>query len=468
METKTSEKELPYLPFGLEILKFIQAENGETVAAVRMRDPAFAWFVENTGNEIAAFVRRFELSHLPYQDGDAWTRDVLTEFYGGVPEDDTEARAGRVAMINAAVPFLCERLRELRERTGTPALLFADLVLPPSGVPSFDDLLHEYVDQERKARRVSERKKNRAKGSKHPTETPVATFRAAVPKTSIMLRSKVANQFEDVAREGVAFYKNGKRGELKNCLVTCGVPDGATIQGRLPYTEFDKAVNDAVTTLHDRGNEIITAEMVARAVFGFTKCEYISPAMTQKIEESIDKQRRMFVTIDYSPEVTDEGVKQTSGKRDKILYLESYLLPADKITATVTGTTKDAYRLRGVPILYEHSQRLKQVASLPPSLLKITDGKGKVVANTERRVAYKRHMLQRIEQMKHGLDSKVISFSSMAEAAGQDYGTLTRKEKHGVSKYARDVLDHFTRKGYIQGYSLKKQGQAITGAEVEL
>ena len=462
MQSEHNKGGMPYLPFGLEALKFFKAENGETAAVVQMRDPAFAWFVENTGDEIAAFARRLDWSNPLYQDDDAWTRDVVTEFYGGVPEDDPEARRGRIALINAAVPFLCERLRELREQTENPALLFADLINPPSGVPSFDDLLHEYVEQERRGRRVSKRAGKKSKERKHTTDIPAETLRAIVPKTSLMLRSKVANCLEDVlsSRDGETLYAVGTNKAPKFSFVSCDLPN-VSIVGRGVHTEFDKAVNDAVTALHINENKLFTTEMVARVMFGMRESEKPSPAIVAKIKQSIEKQAVTRVSI-----LHDIGAD--GRPNENTLRFSSYLLPVEEYRVRISGEVRDAYKLMKTPALYEYSAQLKQVATIPAALLDVRDKNGERVLNTEHRIAYKRHMLQRIEQMKHGGNSNVILFSSMAAAAGQDYGALTKKGRHGVADYARDVLDHFKREGHIRDYRLQKKGKAITGAVVSV
>ena len=295
-----------------------------------------------------------------------------------------------------------------------------------------------------------------------------------IPKKHIIPNNKLANSLtKDIIGAGIIELdvSGKKEPELLTRCILNYEGDNVKLSSRQPFTEYDRNVADAVTSLYEYGDasHIITAAQVYRAMVHATKTETPSAQQIGAVTKSLDKMRFVRVQIDCSQEfahrkVSLNGAQVTGGK------IDTYLLPLEKIEVTAGGQRVSAYKIMKSPILYEYSRLTGQVLTVPAALLDVRDNSGAKVSNTELRIAAKGYLLRRISVMKGKTGvrkSHTIKYSSLYEEVcpGQ---TLQRVEQQRLRDYIAIVLESWTRKGFIRGYTEIKQGNKKIGVEIKL
>lgn len=299
-------------------------------------------------------------------------------------------------------------------------------------------------------------------------------LQSLIPQKHLIPNNKLANSLtKDIIGAGIIELKvSGKKEPelLTRCILNYE-GDNVKLSSRQPFTEYDRNVADAVTSLYEYGDSshIITAAQVYRAMVHATKTETPSAQQIGAVTKSLDKMRFVRVQIDCSQELTRRkvslnGAQVTSGK------IDTYLLALEKIEVTAGGQRVSAYKIMKPPILYEYSSLTRQVLTVPAALLDVRDNTGVKVSNTELRIAAKGYLLRRISVMKGksgARQSHTIKYSSLYEEVcpGQ---TLRRVEQQRLRDYTAIVLENWTWKGFISGYTETLQGNKKIGVEIKL
>ena len=299
-------------------------------------------------------------------------------------------------------------------------------------------------------------------------------LQSLVPQKHLIPNNKLANSLtKDIIGAGIIELKvSGKKEPelLTRCILNY---EGANVKlsSRQPFTEYDRNVADAVTSLYEYGDSrhIITASQVYRTMVHATKTETPSAQQIGAVTKSLDKMRFVRVQIDCSQELTRRkvslnGAQVTSGK------IDTYLLALEKIEVTAGGQRVSAYKIMKPPILYEYSSLTGQVLTVPAALLDVRDNTGVKVSNTELRIAAKGYLLRRISVMKGKAGARqnhMIKYNSLYEEVcpGQ---TLRRVEQQRLRDYTALVLENWTRQGFISGYTETLQGNKKIGVEIKL
>ena len=290
-----------------------------------------------------------------------------------------------------------------------------------------------------------------------------------LPKSHVMPNNKLANKLTsfdsshliDAAIIDLVVSGRGK-GEVTTRCVLSYEGDSVTLSSRQPFTEYDRNVADAVTSLYEYGDpsHIITPATVYRAMVHQTNTETPSAQTLGAVTRSLDKMRFVRVQIDCTDElkrrrVSLDGAQISGGK------IDTYLLALDKIDVMASGKRVTAYKIIKAPVLYDYAKLTNQVLTVPSKLLDIPNQ-----SNSEQRIAIKGYLLRRIKVMQgKTAQSNRILFEKVYEAAGKPEATST--EKGRIKEYITAVLDYWITEKFIKGYTIIKDGRSVTGIEIQ-
>lgn len=298
-------------------------------------------------------------------------------------------------------------------------------------------------------------------------------LKSLIPQKHLIPNNKLANVLtQDIIDAGMIELdvSGRKEPELITRCVLNYEGDNVKLSSRQPFTEYDRNVADAVTSLFEYGDasHIITAAQVFRAMVHATETETPSPQQIGAVTKSLDKMRFVRVQIDCTDELTRRkvslnGAQITSGK------IDTYLLTLKKLEVMAGGQKVTAYKIMEAPILYDYSRLIGQVLTVPAALLDIRDKNEARVSNTERRIAIKGYLLRRISVMK-GKTGEKKSRHIMFEDAYKNVceGTPSEKDQRLIREYIDLVLQDWTRRRFIVGYSVLTKGKKKTGVEISL
>ena len=272
------------------------------------------------------------------------------------------------------------------------------------------------------------------------------------PKTHIQPISKVARKLIG-AENGTSYLVNstGDNEAKQSVLTFLSLSyDGDDLEISRPLTGYDEEIHNAVATLYVAGNRTFTARQVYQTITG-SKTNPKKEKLAE-IEASLDKQRRTFVTLDWSKELRGktaeiDGETITADQ----CHLETYMLDADKTRIkTAKGTVVNGYVLARPPILYQHARTTKQLISYPQALLEAT---ATVASKTNTNMLMRSYLIMRIKTMtRPGAKLvKQIRYDTVFEKAGAN--PKERKDKARLVKTIKKYLDAFVKEGLIAGWS---------------
>lgn len=311
-----------------------------------------------------------------------------------------------------------------------------------------------------------------------------------LPKNHVIPNNKLAN----IMTRGIIdidkiTLEESRRGAKKPVETTCTLTyegDKVHLSGRQPFTEYDRNVYNAVSSLYVYGDQshIVTPAMVYRAMTGLTDSEKPTAGQLAAVKRSLDKMRFIRARIDCTEELKARRItlnsKQINGGE-----IDTYLLAADAIKVQAGGKTVRAYRIIKTPILYEYAAAVKQVSTVPASVLGVkeisemtVDGVktltiGQRLPNTESRILIKGYLIRRIEGMKgkNSLNNPVIvlyDYERDGETHKGLYSIAGKPNAKGLEakRIRTDVgtmLAYWAATGYIKSFEAQTQGRKITG-----
>ena len=290
-----------------------------------------------------------------------------------------------------------------------------------------------------------------------------------LPQKHVMPNNKLANKltsFEnshliDAKKIDLVVSGRGKT-EVKTRCILSYEGDSVTLSSRQPFTEYDRNVADAVTSLYEYGDpsHIITPATVYRAMVHQTNRETPSAQTLGAVTRSLDKMRFVRVLIDCTKELKSrkanlDGAQITGGK------IDTYLLALEKIEVMASGKKVTAYKIIKAPVLYDYARLTNQVLTVPAKLLDVPNQ-----SNSEQRIAIKGYLLRRIKVMQGRTpQSNRILFEKVFEAAGKLDATKT--EKRRIREYTAAVLDYWKAERFIKGYTIAKDGNSVIGIDIQ-
>lgn len=276
------------------------------------------------------------------------------------------------------------------------------------------------------------------------------------PKNFIMPNSKLINS---IAKYGAAGYD-----EITATKVLPKYPDIKTTATlifdeniSLPknFTQYDRAVFNAICSIYEAGNNAFTPTMVFRTMTGRTKEETIDPSNLTRVVNSIEKQRATLVKIDCSGEFE---------KRKDVPNIKSFddnILPVRAATIIINGTETRGYAFRGKPLLYEYCGYTKQIITVPIHLLNT-----KTVKNTPEIIVIKEYLIRQIELLKHTQrNNNNILYDTIFSECGITTDNRTTLKRY--RDYIKKLLEIWIEKDYIKAYKEYKRGAKIMGVEIK-
>lgn len=223
--------------------------------------------------------------------------------------------------------------------------------------------------------------------------------------------------------------------------------EGADASLSKPISTYDKLVHNAVASLWAAGVTVVTSGQVYIAMTGSRS--YPSKKAISEVEQSLDKQRFIAVTLDYSEEFRDRPLPRP----EKRAY---YMLNADKTwIRNQRGELVNGYVINQEPVLYMHARETRQLISYPQSLLEATAAE---VNSTNRSLVIRDYLLERIKTMSRPGSklSKNIRYESLYEAAGSE--AANRKQTKQMRDTAKRILDILRAEKFIAGWSEYEDG----------
>lgn len=311
-------------------------------------------------------------------------------------------------------------------------------------------------------------------------EKMLPTLQSKLPEWHTMPIQKLASELQhDLINTGAVdliVAGKGKKNEITSyVLATYEQPDAITMTGK-PYTEFDRQVQDAVSSLWEYGHEshIVTPDMVARAMTHKTQTEKVSPQFKGAVTKSIEKMRRIHVILDATEEIKKRKIVPDVELVDSF-KIDDYLLVLKGIEIGAGGKTVKGYLIQSEPLLLTYAKRTKQLATVDARLLDIkeVDKKGNItvsIKSNESRVAVNGYLLRRIAVMKNDRTNKkpkqsnIILFESLFKETGIPHDSNAANTK----KYTFQVLDYFKAMNYIKGYTARKNRKSFDAVIINL
>ena len=316
---------------------------------------------------------------------------------------------------------------------------------------------------------------------------------SVLPEKYVVPNNKLANTMtKGIIDIGRITLEESRRGAKKLVETTCILTyegDNVHLSGRQPFTEYDRNVYNAVSSLYVYGDQshVVTPAMVYRAMTGLTDSEKPTAGQLAAVTRSLDKMRFIRARIDCTEELKMRRItlnsKQINGGE-----IDTYLLTADAIKVQAGGQTVRAYRIIKTPILYEYAAAVKQVLTLPASVLDVkeiseltVDGTKKLTVgarlpNTESRILIKGYLIRRIEGMKgkNGLSNPVISLYDYQRDGETHQGLYSiagkpdadRKEMQRIREDAEKMLAYWAATGYIKAFEAQTERKKITGYKI--
>lgn len=316
---------------------------------------------------------------------------------------------------------------------------------------------------------------------------------SVLPEKYVVPNNKLANTMtRGIIDIGRITLEESRRGAKKLVETTCILTyegDNVHLSGRQPFTEYDRNVYNAVSSLYVYGDQshVVTPAMVYRAMTGLTDSEKPTAGQLAAVTRSLDKMRFIRARIDCTEELKMRRItlnsKQINGGE-----IDTYLLTADAIKVQAGGQTVRAYRIINTPILYEYAAAVKQVLTLPASVLDVkeisevtVDGAKKLtigarLPNTESRILIKGYLIRRIEGMKgkNGLSNPVISLYDYQRDDETHQGLYSiagkpdadRKEMQRIREDAEKMLAYWAATGYIKAFEAQTERKKITGYKI--
>jgi hypothetical protein len=100
-------------------------------------------------------------------------------------------------------------------------------------------------------------------------------LQSILPQKHVKPNNKLANEItKDFINEGEISLNVGRRGSKREIITKAMLSyqdEKISLSGRIAFTPYDREVHDGVVTLYVAGNEVITPEMVYRAMNGMTE-----------------------------------------------------------------------------------------------------------------------------------------------------------------------------------------------------
>lgn len=322
-----------------------------------------------------------------------------------------------------------------------------------------------------------------AKENPEDAKEIIETLNSVLPDKFVSANNKLANMMTKDIIDAVAAEINVSKSKKKPIITTCVMTyegDNVKLSGRHTFTEYDRNVYDAVSSLYVYGNQSMTPAMVYRAMNGLTETEKPTAGQLEDVMQSLDKMRFIRARIDCTEELKARNIKLNS-RQINGGEIDTNLLMAKWIKVYVGGQVVRALKLVDVPILYEYASAVNQVLTFPASALDIkeinADGSiGARLPNTEPRIRIKGYLLRRIEGMKgkNKLKSPIIALYDYEKDSERHRGLFSiagnpdpsRTEAARIREDAEKMLAYWAATGTIKKFEAQRERKKIIGYKI--
>lgn len=296
------------------------------------------------------------------------------------------------------------------------------------------------------------------------------------PKALVIPNNKLSNTMPlfDGAGEYILNVLKKKNKQIQTSVFLSYNDDNISMSR--PFTPFDRAVYNGISSIYEAGNIDFTPAIVWRAMNGLTDNEKPCKSEIDAVTRAIDKMRFIEIRIDCTAELNAYRVEMDK-EQIKGGIIKNYLLPAKGITLwTDNGTIIDAYTFMDVPPLLLYADTLKQVIRVSPQVLHIADKDNVPIARTDTRLLLRNALIVRVNHMQHTrAANRVIRLYDYTKSGKEHKGLFSQIDKNDVSREeARRmradielILNYWTRIGYIAGYTPCAESKGhVTGYEI--
>ena len=226
------------------------------------------------------------------------------------------------------------------------------------------------------------------------------------------------------------------------------------LKGTENITEYDKSVhNMAISMAKANKHGCFTAKQLATALmYGDNpKNSRPSPQQIGAVTKSIEKQRHIDITIDWTEHIklnSKGNLPEEVARYQK----KGYMLPVEEHIFTVNGKTLHGYQFIKEPPLYLYANSVGQLGQHPIKMLSVP------VNLDQTKIVIRDFLLEEIAHIKNPKTSwnNTISVDRLLEVAGEDSQTITRKKKSSLLLAVKDMLAYWKEEGYIRGYKENK------------
>ena len=315
--------------------------------------------------------------------------------------------------------------------------------------------------------------------------TALPQLKAILPTQHTMPNNKLANTLpKDIVNTGAWDLTVGRKGHedlTSYVMATLSDQDtGNIVMTGRPYTEYDRSVMDSIVSLWKYGDKshTFTPDMVYRTMNHKTETEKVTPQQKAAVTKSIEKMRRIHVTIDATREAQAIRATDADGNPVTSFRYDDFLLSAKHIEVEAGGKTVSAYKLNTEPVLLTYSLMTRQLVTINAKYLDVkeVDKAGKLtpvsLANTEQRIPVRDYLLRRIAVMKNDRKNERARQSNRIkfETLFADTGTNAEKKQYAANtrNYTFQVLDFLKASSFIEGYKVVKDGRSIIGVDIIL
>lgn len=311
-------------------------------------------------------------------------------------------------------------------------------------------------------------------------------LQGVVPTKYIMPNNKMANTItKGIVDVGKVTLEVNRRGAKKLIETTCILSyegDNVKLTGRQAFTQYDRSVYDAVSTLYVAGDpaHVITPAQVYRTMTGTDSTP--SPQQLAAVTRSLDKMRFIRARINCTDELRARRITLNSQQINHG-EIDTYLLTAEAVRVEAGGNKITAYKVIKTPILYEYASAIGQVLTLPAAVIDVKklnrDGSisTRSMPSTEDRIVVKSYLIRRIEGMKgkNGLHKNTIPLYDY-ERDGETHEGLysiagradaDRKEQQRLRDDVEAMLAYWAAAGFIKGFKVLTKSRKITGYEID-
>ena len=188
---------------------------------------------------------------------------------------------------------------------------------------------------------------------------------------------------------------------------------------------------------------------------GLSDGQYASPQAIGSITRSLDKSRRILVSIDYLDEAK-------AYKRDLTgCIVEDYILSAKKVMLEAGGHKVMGYKLNTKPILYEYAQVSGQVLTVPSRILNTKDS----LNSTKDVIIIREYLIRRIEVMK---SNKNQSNNILLDRVYEELELIkpSKKKALTIRQSIDSILNYWKEENYIKHFEFFKEGRAFKGIKI--